>query len=355
MQPFSGVLLLLFICQLATPTPIFNKAGEGFQSRAGGVGDTIRDWFRELKDRIVGKWQEWFGNDNPTPRLSPQDIFNIDKTIESRIPNYPGLFLDLSSLSFDPKRDWGVRIGNWYIIRKVTGSGYDSDSNEWDMRPLLPSLPSPPVFEPDWTPKKSGTPEGTKSPTTTPRIESTTSRQQTVQTESPLIPTEPGITTSEATAVISTESTPLTTQLITTSIEPIVEPTSSEEVITSSESVVTNSEPVAGATEFVLTSNSITDTTVPSIGSTVFPDESIPFTQPTSVKSIETSIESTLMTTETIMTSREELTTINTTELPITTTELILPIFNKRVEENETIDKPRTTKKPRPASAEVIM
>ncbi|KAL0125606.1 hypothetical protein PUN28_004595 [Cardiocondyla obscurior] len=330
MQPFSGVLLLLFICQLATPTPIFNKAGEGFQSRAGGVGDTIRDWFRELKDRIVGKWQEWFGNDNPTPRLSPQDIFNIDKTIESRIPNYPGLFLDL-----------------W--------SGYDSDSNEWDMRPLLPSLPSPPVFEPDWTPKKSGTPEGTKSPTTTPRIESTTSRQQTVQTESPLIPTEPGITTSEATAVISTESTPLTTQLITTSIEPIVEPTSSEEVITSSESVVTNSEPVAGATEFVLTSNSITDTTVPSIGSTVFPDESIPFTQPTSVKSIETSIESTLMTTETIMTSREELTTINTTELPITTTELILPIFNKRVEENETIDKPRTTKKPRPASAEVIM
>ncbi|KAL0125605.1 hypothetical protein PUN28_004595 [Cardiocondyla obscurior] len=332
MQPFSGVLLLLFICQLATPTPIFNKAGEGFQSRAGGVGDTIRDWFRELKDRIVGKWQEWFGNDNPTPRLSPQDIFNIDKTIESRIPNYPGLFLDL-----------------------FTGSGYDSDSNEWDMRPLLPSLPSPPVFEPDWTPKKSGTPEGTKSPTTTPRIESTTSRQQTVQTESPLIPTEPGITTSEATAVISTESTPLTTQLITTSIEPIVEPTSSEEVITSSESVVTNSEPVAGATEFVLTSNSITDTTVPSIGSTVFPDESIPFTQPTSVKSIETSIESTLMTTETIMTSREELTTINTTELPITTTELILPIFNKRVEENETIDKPRTTKKPRPASAEVIM
>lgn len=63
--------------------------------RSAGFGETIRDWFRILKNRIVGKWQEWFGNDGPTPSFSPQDIINIDKTIGNRVSGYPGLFLDL--------------------------------------------------------------------------------------------------------------------------------------------------------------------------------------------------------------------------------------------------------------------
>lgn len=76
-----------------------NIDGVGFHDRSTGFGETIRDWFRVLKDRIVGKWKQWLGQDNSTPNLSPQDILKIDKTIESRIPSYPGLFVDLCKQS----------------------------------------------------------------------------------------------------------------------------------------------------------------------------------------------------------------------------------------------------------------
>ncbi|XP_011690676.1 PREDICTED: zonadhesin-like isoform X4 [Wasmannia auropunctata] len=297
-----------------------------------------------LKDRIVGKWQEWFGGDGPSPSLSPQDILNIDKNIQSRVSGYPGFFLDLSRLSFDPKRDWGVRVGNWYIIRKVTDSYGDSDSDEWDLKPLFPGLPTPSWV--DWTPDfrrlPTEIPGTTQSPTTTPRQTTVTPTQSVLTSTESTVPT---------TEVTSTESSPLTTQLITTSTEPIV--TSTEEILTPSESVVVNSEPAAAPTESMLTSTeAITEpTTVPSIESTIHSIEPIPSVdnEPISVESIETSesIESTE-----VMTPTDELTTITTTtESPVTSTE-ILP-FNKRVEENETVDK-RTTKKPRPASAEVI-
>ncbi|XP_071562873.1 uncharacterized protein [Temnothorax nylanderi] len=334
MRPLSGVLLLLLTCQLVTPTPIFDRDGAGFHGRSTGFGETIRDWFKVLKDRIVRKWQEWFGGDGPTSSLLPQDILNIDKNIESRVPGYPGLVLDLCN-------------------------DYDSDSDEWDMRPWLPNLPSPPTFGIEWTPdfRKFGTSETTQSPTTTPKIESTTSRQRTTQTvtetQSALTSTGSTVTTTEAT-VTSTESISLTTQLITTSVEPNA--TSTEEILTSSESVVTDSKPVVASTEpTVISIETITERTVPSIESTVLTVEPISSTESISVKSIETSLESTVITTEASVTSTEELTVITTdNELPITSTELTLPIFNKRVEENETINK-RTTKKPRPASAEVII
>ncbi|XP_024871785.1 location of vulva defective 1-like isoform X2 [Temnothorax curvispinosus] len=341
MRPLSGVLLLLLLlnCQLVTPTPIFDRDGAGFRGRSTGFGETIRDWFKVLKDRIVRKWQEWFGEDSPTSSLSPQDILNIDKNIGGRIPGYPGLVLDL-----------------------FAGNDYDSDSDEWDMRPWLPNLPSPPTFGIEWTPdfRKFGTSETTQSPTTTPKIESTTSRQRTTQTvtetQSALTSTGSTVTTTEAT-VTSTESISLTTQLITTSVEPNA--TSTEEILTSSESVVTDSELGTIPTEStVISIETITEKTVPSIESTVLTVEPISSTESTSVKSIETSIESSEITTEASeasVTSTEEVTVITTVnESPITSTELTLPIFNKRVEENETINK-RTTKKPRPASAEVII
>ncbi|KAG5330784.1 ZAN protein, partial [Acromyrmex heyeri] len=311
-----------------------------------------------IKDRIVGKWREWFGKDSPTPNLSPQDILNIDKTLESRISSYPGLFLDLSSLSFDPKRDWGVRIGNWYIIRKIAGNDYgDSDSDEWDVMPNLT-----PIFGTNWTPDFSKLPteipKTTRPPTTTPKIELTTPRQQTTQTvtqtQSDLIFTESTVTPTEAIAT-STESIPLPTQLITTSIEPNIEvDSSSEEMITSSESIVMNSVPVAVPTDSTLTSTeSITESTVSSVDSTMFSVTSTSSTDLTSIfKSIETSIES-AVSNEADNTSSEELTTTITNDSPETSTEQILPFFNKRVEDNETVNK-RTTKKPRPASAEVI-
>ncbi|KAM0735749.1 hypothetical protein ACS0PU_010897 [Formica fusca] len=360
MQPL-GVLLLLLTWQLVAPIPIFDRDGAGLHSgyRSAGFGETIRDWFRILKNRVVGKWQEWFGNDNPTPSFSPQDIFNIDKTIENRVSGYPGLFLDLSSISFDPKQDWGVRVGNWYIIRKVTGNNYspDSDSDEWDMRPLMPNLPSPPMFGIDWTPNiyEFEIPKATQLPTTTPKIKLTTPRQQTSQT---VTQTESVLTESTVTL---TEPIPLITQLTATSTEPIA--TSTEEILTSTESIVTNDESVTISTESILTSTTetitfSTESIVPSTESAVTSTESNISSIETmlnSTESIVTSIESTVIVTESIATSTEEIVTSTDTELPDrTSTDLILPVFNKKIEENETVNT-RTTKKPRPASAEVIM
>ncbi|KAL6438447.1 hypothetical protein ACFW04_004509 [Cataglyphis niger] len=357
MQLF-GVLLLLLTWQLAAPIPIFDRDGAGLHSgyRSAGFGETIRDWFRILKNRIVGKWQEWFGNDGPTPSFSPQDIINIDKTIGNRVSGYPGLFLDLSSISFDPKQDWGVRVGNWYIIRKVTGNNYspDSDSDEWDMRPLMPNLPSPTVFGIDWTPNiyEFEIPKTTQLPTTTPKIELTTSRQQTSQT---VTQTESVLTESTVTL---TESIPLTTQLTATSTEPTA--ASTEEILTSTEPIVTNDESVTISTESILTSTETitfsTESIAPSTESAVTSTELIiPSieTMLNSAESIVTSVESTVIVTESIATSTEKI--ITSTELSDrTSTDLILPVLNKKIEENETVNT-RTTKKPRPASAEVIM
>lgn len=99
MEVLSGVLLLLLTCQLAMPTPIFNRDGTDFYGRSSGFGDTIKDWFRVLKDRIVGKWREWFGDDSSIPNLTPQDILTIDKTLEGRVSAYPGIFIDLCKQS----------------------------------------------------------------------------------------------------------------------------------------------------------------------------------------------------------------------------------------------------------------
>ncbi|XP_018360668.1 PREDICTED: endochitinase-like isoform X2 [Trachymyrmex cornetzi] len=324
MLPLSGILLLLLTCQLVTPTPIFDRDGTG---RSTGFGETIRDWFKMIKDRIVGKWREWFGKDSPTPNLSPQDILNIDKTLESRISSYPGLFLDLCN-------DYG-----------------DSDSDEWDVMPNLP-----PIFGTNWTfdfsKLPTEIPKTTQLTTATPKIEWTTPRQQTTQTvtqtQSELTSTESTVTITEA-IVTSTESIPLTTQLSTASIEPNIEvDSSSEEMITSSESVVMNSVPVAAPTNSTLTS---TESIVSSVDTTMFSVTLTPSTDLTSVRSIETSIES-AVSDEADNTSSEELTTTTTTtDSSETSTEQTFS--SKRVEDNETVNK-RTTKKPRPASAEVI-
>ncbi|XP_012222448.1 uncharacterized protein [Linepithema humile] len=356
-----GVLLLFFlVCQLTTSTPIFDRDGAGLGGhRSAGFGDTIRDWLRVLKNRVVEKWQDWFGNDSPTPRLSPQDILNIDKTLESRISSYPGLFLDLSSLSFDSNQDWGVRIGNWYLIRKVTGNDYnsDSDSDEWDMKPLLSNLPVPPILGIDWSKTNVfGTPEAPQPPTTTPRIQSTTPRiqsttpriQSTTSRPTTVIPLEPVSTSTESivtteSTVISTEPIQLTTQFIVTPTEPIVTSTESiltptEEILTSSESVLINNESVTVPAETTLMS------TEP-----IFMESTVP----TTVISTELNVPFTTIASESTVMSTEGIVNTTTTESPATSTELTLPVLNKRIEDNETIDK-RTTRKPRPASAEVI-
>ncbi|XP_012222449.1 uncharacterized protein [Linepithema humile] len=333
-----GVLLLFFlVCQLTTSTPIFDRDGAGLGGhRSAGFGDTIRDWLRVLKNRVVEKWQDWFGNDSPTPRLSPQDILNIDKTLESRISSYPGLFLDL-----------------------FTGNDYnsDSDSDEWDMKPLLSNLPVPPILGIDWSKTNVfGTPEAPQPPTTTPRIQSTTPRiqsttpriQSTTSRPTTVIPLEPVSTSTESivtteSTVISTEPIQLTTQFIVTPTEPIVTSTESiltptEEILTSSESVLINNESVTVPAETTLMS------TEP-----IFMESTVP----TTVISTELNVPFTTIASESTVMSTEGIVNTTTTESPATSTELTLPVLNKRIEDNETIDK-RTTRKPRPASAEVI-
>lgn len=267
-------------------------------------------------------------------------------------------FTVLASISFDPKQDWGVRIGNWYIIRKVTGNdddSSDSDSDEWDMRSLIPNLPSFPILGIDWTPNihEFEIPKTTQLPMTTPKIE-LTMPQQTPQTN---IQTESVLTES---TVILTEPIPFTTQLTATSTEPVA--TSTEEILTSTESSVTNDESDTVSTESILTSTETIpvsiESTVPSTESAVTSTELITSSIETtldSTESIVTSIESVVTVTESIETLTEEIATSTITELPDrTSTEVILPVFNKRIEDNETVNT-RTTKKPRPASAEVIM
>lgn len=283
-----------------------------------------------LKNRIVGKWQEWFGDDSSTPSFSAQDILDIDKTIGSRVQGLSDFFLDLSRVSFDPKRDWGVRVGNWYIIRKVTGEDYgpDSDSDEWDIRPLMPKLPSPPILKVGCTPNTREIPEATRPPTTTPRIEPITPRRETpqivTQTESPDL-------TSVVSTVPTTQSIVTSTEQISSVTEPatISTITSTREI--SNESTVTAEEPiVVPSVESALTS------TEPI---TIFTESTLPSTETISTESITTS-------TEPIEISTEPSTT---------TTDLILPVLNKRVEDNETVVK--RTKKPnnQRGSAEVIM
>ncbi|XP_020290584.1 flocculation protein FLO11-like isoform X3 [Pseudomyrmex gracilis] len=321
-----GVLLLLLTCQLVTSTPIFDRDGASLHREyRSAVGDTIRDWFRIIKNRVVGKLHEWFGNDDPTPTFTAQDILNIDKTIGSRISGYPGLFLDL-----------------WYDY------SLDSDSDEWlnggDMRPLIPNLPSTPIlginWTPNWIPNVQGIPDSIPPAITTPKIESTTLRQtsQTVdETEAVVTSTESHLTTSEEPTVTSAEPISFTTRLITTFTDSIVAAT--ERIFTSGESVVTNNE---SSTSSMLTS---TVSDVNSTESTI-----TEFTVTSESTSSESSTESATTDIESVVTSTEE---ILTTEPPTTSTESILPIYNKRIEDNEIVTR-RTTQKPRPASAEVI-
>ncbi|XP_011149188.1 uncharacterized protein LOC105189049 isoform X2 [Harpegnathos saltator] len=306
--PLLLLLLLLFTCQLVTPTPIFDRDGAGSHSRyrSAGFGETVRDWFRMLKDRIVGKWHEWFGDETSSPSFSPQDILNIDKTLEKRVQGYPGLVLDL-----------------WDKL--------DCDSDEWDFKSWLPSLPSFPNF--DW-PNIHGF-EVPKTTIATPRTESTTIQRQTTPT---VTRTEPSIVTTttigttvpiEESIATSAESTPPTTA---TQLTTVASAESTEELSSSDESSVINDEST------VLTTESIATTDEGESGFPMFSTILTP-TEPTVTASQES----------TVMLVLEEVTT---TESP---TDLTLPALNKRIEDNETIEKRTKTRKNRPSSVEVVM
>ncbi|XP_014473061.1 PREDICTED: mucin-12-like isoform X3 [Dinoponera quadriceps] len=343
MRPLCGaslmrsLLLLLISCQLATSTPIFDKDGAGSPGRyrSAGFGESIRDWFRMLKNRIVGKWQEWFADETPAPSFPPQDILNIDKSLERGIKGYPGLLLDL----------WDKY-------------GPDCDTDEWDFKSWLPALPTFPDF--DWT-NINGFGGSPKSPTTvSPRTESTTIREQTTQTvarteEPPPVPTTANAvgTTDVSVAESTTESAESTEEIstfnesdVTNGGESTVRPATNESIAAAS-----TTEPIVSAESTTIrvapsTTESIVTTTGEWESSATSSAETI-FTEPDVTSSTPMIIG------ESTVTPAPGETT--TTESPATTFELPLPVVNKRIEDNETIEKPTKRPKPRRSSVEVIM
>ncbi|XP_015589566.1 uncharacterized protein LOC107265079 [Cephus cinctus] len=90
-------------------------------------GEGIRDWFKNMKDRVLGQ---------PDPGLQPDQIREMQEVqtgwFQDRLMS-PGRFVvDLANVKFDPARDWGFRIGNWYFIRKSDSSNDFSYSGTWD-------------------------------------------------------------------------------------------------------------------------------------------------------------------------------------------------------------------------------
>ncbi|XP_032666143.1 zonadhesin-like isoform X2 [Odontomachus brunneus] len=359
-----------------------NGAGPPSRHRSVGFGESVREWFRMMKDRFMGKWQEWFGDEEmSTPSFTPQDILDIDKALEKRIEGYPTFFTDL-----------------WEKFCS------ECDTDEWDFKSWMPTLPSFPNF--DWTNIFGfGNPE---LPTTvTPRTEFTTVRRATTlrpfdeasttattQTEqssvlttttagttvpiaestatpvqsTPLVTqvattafTEPTVTsteeipTSNESTVINDESSASTTESIITPTEPTI--TSTEEIVTSNESTVINGESSASTTESIVTPTepilmSAEPTTTPSTESIAINDES-GSSATFSTEPILTPTESTIIASESTMIVMSE--EVTTTESPTTPFDLAQPVYSKRIEDNETIEKSTKRPKNRPSSVEVIM
>ncbi|XP_011301752.1 uncharacterized protein [Fopius arisanus] len=90
--------------------------------------ESILDWLRDMKTRI-------FDNPSALPDLrgiigTTRDNYDWQKFIEK-------LIIDMPNVAFNPEKDWGFRLGHWYLIRK------DSDdvmSSFWTLvRPRSPA------------------------------------------------------------------------------------------------------------------------------------------------------------------------------------------------------------------------
>ncbi|XP_012138874.2 uncharacterized protein LOC105662243 isoform X3 [Megachile rotundata] len=104
------VLLVLAACKVSTPIGIYNGENSKLQThlRDGQFFHTIGDWLEILS----------------------LDHFQIQQRLNTR----EWFLLDLKNLTFDPNRDFGFRIGNWYIIRKQykDDNRFDNSFDELD-------------------------------------------------------------------------------------------------------------------------------------------------------------------------------------------------------------------------------
>ncbi|XP_076238911.1 uncharacterized protein LOC143182053 [Calliopsis andreniformis] len=93
----------------------------------------IGDWFGNLKDQIYNKLFSRTTTPTPEPIGLPTEVLDLDRfQLQRRLRNREWRQLDLSTLSFDPNRDWGFRVGNWYFIRKGVRNPIRFDGNSSD-------------------------------------------------------------------------------------------------------------------------------------------------------------------------------------------------------------------------------
>ncbi|KAF7991141.1 hypothetical protein HCN44_002703 [Aphidius gifuensis] len=115
MKLWIVVVVFLFIFHSnakGNPLGSFPSSNGGFGRQQSQFGESIRDWYRDMKARIFGS--------------NPPDISGITgqtkQASQQQISFLGGFLIDLSKVSFDPQRDWGFRLGNWYIIKKESDS-----------------------------------------------------------------------------------------------------------------------------------------------------------------------------------------------------------------------------------------
>ncbi|XP_076296335.1 uncharacterized protein LOC143216799 isoform X2 [Lasioglossum baleicum] len=105
----------------------------------------IGDWFGRLKERV---YEKLFGQQTPTESSEesavPDDILDLDEfQLRRKLRNREWLRVDLSTVSFDPNRDWGFRVGNWYFIRKDSNNVLEKDnSDESDVQSRITIRPT---------------------------------------------------------------------------------------------------------------------------------------------------------------------------------------------------------------------
>ncbi|XP_033326494.2 uncharacterized protein LOC117220541 isoform X1 [Megalopta genalis] len=138
---FYIILLLLISCQQSTLAGIYIKDHNNLRPVQGdnffrGIGD----WFGHLKDRL---YEKFFGQqttiESTEESALPDDILDLDEfQLRRKLRNRKWLRVDLSTLIFDPNRDWGFRVGNWYFIRKDSKNVNQKDnSNESDLQGVM--------------------------------------------------------------------------------------------------------------------------------------------------------------------------------------------------------------------------
>ncbi|XP_012276531.1 uncharacterized protein LOC105697625 [Orussus abietinus] len=137
------LLLGLIVCSTSALT-FPDKDHAGFRAnpqRSVQFGESIRDWIKKVRDRVLGK-----KNPIQFPNEIPDEAKNT-QLLEQQTSNSWGFFLDLSTLTFDPLRDWGFRVGSWYFIKKGDEETWNwSEAIDWEDS----SQPEIPVPEYDW-------------------------------------------------------------------------------------------------------------------------------------------------------------------------------------------------------------